>query len=253
MILCTTMKRLLPLFLILAIPAMGQYVSAGYNKGAGGGGVTWSIAHSALVSNNQTSGVARNLGYTTTASATTIEVACIVSGPTSNSVSSITDNATGGSSTWQTAGAGAKGSSTTGNVISEIWYSYIKSGATTVTVNMSSTVSVFVYVYEVNGIATSSPVDVVGNKSNATGSGTSQVGASLTTTVSGDFIVGCDAPNAGTISGASAAYTADSTSSGVGFVHFTSTAASAGAHQVTYTDTASNDAYETSDVAFKHN
>jgi len=184
---------------ILPFQGVGGKAGIGGTAGTGGGasaGTTWSIPHSALVSNAQPQGVARSLTYTTTAAATTIEVAVICeAGGTgaSNNVSSITDNATGGSSTWQTAGAGARGSDVTTAVVCETWYSYIKSGATTITVNTAGG-NVYVYVYEVNGIKTSAPVDVVGNVTTGVGSGFNNVGASLTTTVSGDFIVGADAP-----------------------------------------------------------
>lgn len=215
-------------------------------------GTTWSIAHSALVYNNQGQGVAKTLGWTTTAAATTIEYASICEGGATNNVSSITDNATGGTSTWQTSGAGSRGSDASTAITCETWFSYIKSGATTMTINTAGG-NVWAYVYELNGIATASPVDVVGNCTTCTGSGTSNVGASLTTGSAGDFIAGADAPDAGSITACSAGYTADSTASGIGFCHFTSTAAAAGAHQITYTNTSSGDHYTTTDATFKHN
>ena len=113
--------------------------------------------------------------------------------------------------------------------------------------------NVWSFVYDLNGIATASPVDVVGNCTTCTGTGFNNDGAALTTTVSGDFIAGAGAPDAGTMTACSAGYTADSTASGIGFCHFTSTAAATGAHKVTYTNSSSGDHYTTTDATFKHN
>jgi hypothetical protein len=222
------------------------------NRTTGPPPTTWSIVNKGLVYTPNNPGIPQPLGWTTGTGNQLVITIVLGSGSGPASVSSITDDASGGSSTYASVGAGANGFNTAATVYSEIWCSNVNPGATHMTINSAvGTATVFAYAYEVSGLASCPTPDKLGNVSNATGSGTNQVGASLSLAVAGDFIVSVNAPDAGLITGVSAGYTADDISTGVGFAHFTSNSATATVHQITFTDSVSTDAYETSDAALE--
>jgi len=97
-------------------------------------------------------------------------------------VTSVTDNQ---SNTYsQVSGARANG---TGTTASDLWYCLnCTGGVTSVVVHLSTTGNTAVAALEFSGVATSSAIDV---SNSLTGSGITQNGPSITTTVAGDLIV----------------------------------------------------------------
>ena len=114
----------------------------------------------------------------------------VLPGSTSSAVAtvtSITDNAIGGSNTYVQV-PNARASSGTIPYFTDIWYSAnSRPGATSITVNYSASVSVQVFMFEVSGADKLSPVQETGTIPN--GANTSPVpGGSVTTKNPFDFI-----------------------------------------------------------------
>lgn len=210
---------------------------------------SWAIVNQGLNCNSGTSGVACPLGFTTASGNVLIVV--LVYESTTGDITSLVDNATGGSSTYATIGSGAKGVSTAAGTSSEIWCALVKTGATSITPTTSDATDIYAgYAYENSGISSCTP-DATGNKTNATGTtGALNADATLTTSVSGDFIVDVNSPNEDAVT-VSAGFTLDNNASGVGFSHLTSTSAASGMYTATWTDSVPSDPYEASDGAFK--
>jgi len=110
-------------------------------------------------------------------------VVCIVAGNSGNTVSSITDNATGGSNTYvQAPSARATQGSGTPKIFTDIWYcDQCKAGATPVTVTFASSTghTSAVGVMEWGSGIISPPFDTAAGNN---GNGTPAAGASVTTT-----------------------------------------------------------------------
>jgi hypothetical protein len=125
-----------------------------------------------------------------------------------NTVTSMTDNATGGSNTYtQVPGAfGLTGTPPAGTT--DIWYCpNCKSGATTLTITFSATVTFQQGgLLEYSGVALSSPIDVAGVVTQQTGATTS--GPNLTITNAGDVLVAvCNVGN--TVTGVNAPWVSE--------------------------------------------
>jgi hypothetical protein len=103
-----------------------------------------------------------------------------------------------------------------------------------------------VVLWEVAGIATSGAVDVAGQLSSQTAT-TSPLGAPLTTTATGDFILDI-AYTDGTISSAATGFVEDSAITGDGWAHLGDAHAPPGMYHVQWTST--NDTYCASSAAF---
>jgi hypothetical protein len=107
------------------------------------------------------------------------------------SITSVTDNATGGSNTYTQVPSAYAHIAAGSNGSSDLWYcANCKSGATTVTINFSVTVTFEQGgVLEYSGAALSSPVDVSNNVSNGSAAATTFTGPTLATTNPGDVVV----------------------------------------------------------------
>jgi hypothetical protein len=166
----------------------------------------------------------------------------------STSVASVSDNATGGSNTYVSAGARA----TIGTDSTEIWYAVnSKSGATVVTPTfVGSPGHVEITVWEVSGISTSRP-DVT-NVSSGTVTLNNTPGPAVTTTQAGDFILSVlFAVNSDfTAITSGNAFTDDFGTYGNGWAHITSNSAPAGSHQASWYTASPTGVYCASTVAF---
>lgn len=117
------------------------------------------------------------------------------------SISTITDNATGGSNTYVTANCRA---TLTGGGATEIWYAKnSRAGATaiTVTLNLTST-DWAIWALEISGMNLSNPLDLV-NSANNQGSSTILTCPTVTTTGARDFVF-CVGFTSGTATGTQA-------------------------------------------------
>jgi len=111
-----------------------------------------------------------------------------INASTSTAISSITDNV---GNTYVSAAAKCTDSA---GATGEIWYAKnSKAGATTVTITYSASTSNQSWAFEVSRMDLTTPVDVVGQMSNAT-SASPKPGPSLTTTKAHDFVVSLCAP-----------------------------------------------------------
>lgn len=165
------------------------------------------------------------------------------------SVSSVSDNATGGSNTYVSAGARA----TIGKQSTEIWYAVnSKSGATVVTPTFAgSPTHVEITVWEVSGISALLP-DVT-NITSGTVTLNNTPGPAVTTTQVGDFILSVlFAINSNfTAITSGNEFTNDFRTYGNGWAHITSTSATAGTHQASWYTPSPTGAYCASTVAFR--
>ncbi len=124
------------------------------------------------------------------------------------------------------------GKATAGGLGIDLWYAKnSKAGATSIAVASSGTGAGAIVAWEVAGIRTTTPLDTSAALSDQAAT-TLPLGASVTTTKPGDFIVSA-AVVANSISGIHQGneFTNDSTAKANGWAHITSTAAPAGAHQ----------------------
>jgi hypothetical protein len=146
---------------------------AGFNFSA-----SWSLIQTAESTGSKTISVA--------ASGTGNLIVVAMEIGSSATVSSITDNATGGSNTYVQV-PGARASYSAG--ASDIWYAKnSKVGATTITVTLSSGTPGALVAWQVAGISTTAPLDVAAAANNQPASATPQ-GPAVTTTNAGDFVV----------------------------------------------------------------
>ncbi|MGZ3792763.1 MAG: hypothetical protein ACXVCP_10460 [Bdellovibrio sp.] len=113
----------------------------------------------------------------------------IVYGYNTNSVVSISDNASGGSNSYVTANARASyGGAWAGST--EIWYAKnIKAGATSITVTLNGSASADMWVLEVSGMSTTAPLDSAAVTNDAVLSGNTTAGSSLTVSNPGELVV----------------------------------------------------------------
>ena len=200
----------------------------------------WAMVH------KTSKGNITSLTIPATGSGHLLAVALIFNGKTS--VASISDNATGGSNTYVSAGARATSSTWS----SEIWYAASsKAGATVVTPTFAgSATSIEIAVWEVSGLSTSAPNATNTSSGSVTASNTP--GASVTTTQVGDFIVSVLNANTADFTTISSGneFTNDFTTSGNGWAHITSTSATAGTHQASWYTSSPTGTYCSSTVAF---
>ncbi len=163
------------------------------------------------------------------------------------SVAGVSDNATGGSSLYISAGA----RSTLSGLSTEIWYAVnSKPGATIVTPTfVGSPTHVEITVWEVSGVSMFAP--------DATNTSTGTVvqntlGPAVTTTQAGDFIVSVLFAGKATLSGISTGneFTNDFKTGGNGWAHITSNSSGAGTHQASWYTVAPAGKYCASTVAF---
>ena len=141
-------------------------------------------------------------------------------------VTSITDSAGAG----YTPASGARGTDDNDDVSIEIWYaSGALAGATTITVTSTSTAAVVMW--EVSGIRALLPLDAA-SALNSQAASTDVLGAPITTTQLGDFVVSV-AIVANSVSAIHAgnAFTNDYKTKANGWAHLTSNAAPPGAYQ----------------------
>jgi hypothetical protein len=187
-----------------------------------------------------------NLTIPATGTGHLIAVAMMFNGKTS--VTGVSDNATGGSNTYVSAGARA----TTSTWSTEIWYAVSsKSGATVITPTFAgSPTSVQITAWEVSGVATSAP-DAT-NTSSGSVTLNNIPGPAVTTTQAGDFIVSILLANSASFTAISSGneFTDDFTTLGNGWAHITSTSATAGAHQASWYTASPVGVYCASTVAF---
>jgi hypothetical protein len=160
-------------------------------------------------------------------------------------VSTVSDNA---GNLYVSAGA----HSVKGNLSSDIWYALnSKSGATSVSVTFAgSPTHAEMTEWEVAGLANTAP-DATGIASGIV-STTTQNGAAVTTSQTGDFVVAVlfasSAKFSGTASGSG--WTDDFTTNGNGYAHLTGDTSPAGAYQPSWTTANPGGGYATSTVAF---
>jgi hypothetical protein len=187
-----------------------------------------------------------NLTIPATGTGHLIAVAMMFNGKTS--VASVSDNATGGSNTYVSAGA----RSTTSTWSTEIWYAVSsRPGATVVTPTFAgSPTSVQITLWEVSGISSLTP-DAT-NTSSGSVTLNNTPGAAVTTTQAGDFVVSILLANSASFSAISSGneFTDDFTTLGNGWAHITTTSATAGTHQASWYTTAPVGVYCSSTVAF---
>jgi hypothetical protein len=199
----------------------------------------------ALVNKTSKGGVT-SLTIPATGSGHLIAVAIIFNGKTS--VASISDNATGSSNTYVSAGA----RSTSYTWSTEIWYAVnSKPGATVVTPTFASSASsVQIAVWEVSGLSASVPDATNASSGSLTLNNTP--GAAVTTKQAGDFIVSSILANTSDLSSISSgnAFTDDFTTDGNGWAHLTSTSAAAGTYQASWYTAAPSGTYCANTVAF---
>ncbi|MGB6258533.1 MAG: hypothetical protein WBG09_10340 [Candidatus Sulfotelmatobacter sp.] len=164
------------------------------------------------------------------------------------SVTGVSDNASGGSNTYVSAGA----RSTTSTWSTEIWYAVnANPGATVVTpIFAGSPSSVQITVWEVSGISHSVP-DAT-NVSSGSVTANNTAGAAVTTTQVGDFIVSTLLANTADFTSITSGneFTDDFTTFGNGWAHITSAAATAGTHQASWYTASPTGVYCASTVAF---
>jgi hypothetical protein len=174
-----------------------------------------------------------------------IAVALTFNGTTS--VAGVSDNASGGSNTYVSAGA----RSTFGNLSTEIWYAVNSMpDATAVTPTfVGSPTYVGITSWEVSGLSTLAP-DAANVAFGTVVSNTP--GPAVTTTQVGDFIVSVLFAPVATFTGISSGneFTDDFTTDGDGWAHITSTSATAGTHQASWFTAAPAGKYCASTVAF---
>jgi len=201
---------------------------------------SWAIVHKAG------RGGVTSLTIPTTGSGHLIAVALIFSGTTS--VASVSDNASGGSNTYVSAGA----RNASGGWSTEIWYAKnSKPGATVVTPTFAGSAPlIMIAVWEVSGLA-ASPLDgakVTGG--NLTSNNTP--GAPVNTSQIGDFIVSIMLANTSNLSSISTGneFTSDFSLYGNGWAHITSTASTAGTHQASWFTSSPSGIYVSSTAAF---
>ncbi len=200
----------------------------------------------AIVNKTSNAGNITTLTIPATGSGHLIAVALMLNGSTT--VSSISDNATGGSNTYVSAGARA----TLGAGSAEIWYAVNSNpGATVITPTLvGSPTRVQITVWEVSGVSTLRP-DAT-NISSGSVVQNDTPGPAVTTTQVGDFIVSILYANSAAFSRISTGneFTDDFKTGGNGWAHITSNSASAGTHQASWYTTAPAGKYCASTVAF---
>ncbi len=200
----------------------------------------------AIVNKTSNGGNLTSLTIPATGTGHLIAVALMFNGTTS--VASISDNASGGSNLYRSAGARA----IVGAGSTEIWYAVNSNpGATVLTVTFAgSPTRVQITVWEVLGVSTLPP--------DATGISSGNVvlndtpGPAVTTTQTGDFILSVLYPNSSSFTRISTGneFTDDFKTAGGGWAHITSNSASAGTHQASWYTPAPSGKYCASTVAF---
>jgi hypothetical protein len=126
-------------------------------------------------------------------------------------VTSITDN----QSDTYVSSTNSRGNDSAGGDSIEIWYSKnIAAGATSVTINASSSFTISAWVYEVAGADTSTPLDIAHNTINGA-SCASCVGPSATTTAANEFVLTAISP-VNNVTAVSAPWTLDTVLGGHG-------------------------------------
>jgi Divergent InlB B-repeat domain len=202
-----------------------------------------------LVREKSNGGAITNLTIPATGTGHLVAVALMFNGKTS--VAGVSDNATGGSNTYVSAGA----RSTVSTWSVEIWYAVnSKPGATVVTPTFAgSPTNVQITVWEVSGLSTSALDATNISSGNVTVNNT--VGPMVTTTQRGDFIVSVLLANAADFTAISSGneFTDDFTTYGNGWAHITSASAAAGTHQASWDTAAPTGVYCASTVAFLSN
>jgi hypothetical protein len=205
----------------------------------------WAIVNKASNAGNPVT----NLTTPATGAGHLIAVAMIFNGSTS--VASVSDNATGGSNTYVSAGAKAAvdGFST------EIWYAVnSKSGATVVTPKFAGSPShVEITVWEVSGISTFPPDAANSSSGSVTLDNTH--GPAVTTTEVGDFILSVLFAGEASFTAISSGndFTDDFTTDGNGWAHLTSNTSPASTYQAGWFTAAPAGQYCASTVAFRPN
>ena len=178
-----------------------------------------------------------------------IAVAIMFNGKTS--VTGVSDNASGGSNTYVSAGARA----TTSAWATEIWYAVSsRPGATVVTPTFAgSPTSVQITVWEVSGISSLTP-DAI-NTSSGSVTLNNTPGAAVTTTQAGDFIVSILLANSASFSAITSGneFTDDFTTFGNGWAHITGASTGAATHQASWHTATPVGVYCSSTVAFLPN
>ena len=202
----------------------------------------------AVVSLASNAGSITSLTIPATVTGNLIAVAIMVNA--NASVANVSDNASGGSNTYVSAGARA----TLGGLSTEIWYAVnSRSGATVVTPTfVGSPTHVEITVWQVSGVSMLPP--------DATNISTGTVvtntpGPAVTTTQAGDFVL--SAIFAGNTSftriSTGNEFTNDVKTGGNGWAHITSNSSSAGTHQASWYTAAPAGKYCASTVAFLPN
>jgi hypothetical protein len=187
-----------------------------------------------------------NLAIPATGAGHLIAVALMFNGSTS--VTRISDNATGSSNTYVSAGA----RSTIDGFSTEVWYAVnSKSGATVVTPAFAASPGhVEITVWEVSGISTLPPV--AANISSGSVTLDNTPGPAVTTTEASDFIVSVLFAGDADFTSISAgnAFTDDFTTGGNGWAHLTSNSSPAGNYQARWFTATPAGKYCASTVAF---
>lgn len=179
----------------------------------------------------------------------------VAAGGNSNSrtISSVRDNATGGSDTF-TQATGARRTAT--NLFSDVWYvlKTTRSGATTVTITYSGSLSRRdAVVWVVSGF-NNPAVDVVGGVNNGVPVAQTSTGASVTTTSTVEEFVAAFIRTNGTVTSnpkAGNEFTSGGDITSNGSAGASLITASAGAHQPVWTNTGT--AFASTTIAFKDN
>ena len=201
---------------------------------------TWAMVDKA------SKGAITSLTIPATGSGHLIAVALIFNGNTS--VASLSDNATGGSNTYVSAGA----RSTTSAWSTEIWYAVnSKPGATVVTPSLAgSAPQIQMALWEVSGLSASTP-DAT-NTSSGSLTLNNTPGPAVTTKQAGDFIVSIMLANTSNLSAITSgnAFTDDFGTDGNGWAHLTSTSAAAGTYQASWFTASPSGQYCASTAAF---
>jgi hypothetical protein len=201
---------------------------------------SWAIVNKAA------KGAVTSLTIPATGSGHLIAVALMFNGTTS--VAKVSDNATGGSNTYVSAGS----RSTSGIWSTEIWYAVnSKPGATVVTPTLvGSASSVQIAAWEVSGLSASTPDATKTSSGSLTLNNTP--GPAVTTKQAGDFVVSIMLASSSNLTAitSGSAFTDDFAIDGNGWAHLTSTSAPAASYQASWYTASPSGSYCASTVAF---
>lgn len=189
------MRKLLIAFLLIAVCAPAQVVIVRRRAGSSSPGATFTEQQH---KQNDHVGSASSLAVTVTSTTAGQDIIVCVgwAGATTSQISSVADNASGGTNTY-TKRATTLGSNASGNFAVQCADSLNtpRGGATTITITYSGSMSYqTAFVFTVSRTSGTSSFDIGGGTTNATGSTTTANGPSVTTTATG-YCIAAAVPN----------------------------------------------------------